>query len=223
MVAGGPGPDLEGHAVSVPGLPPDAWVVAADSGLARARALGLEVDLVVGDMDSVAAGMVDEAVATGASVDRHPEAKDATDLDIAVGAALARRPDRLVVVGSDGGRLDHLLAMVALLTSPRLAATAVEAWLGAARLVVVRPGVPAALAGRPGEFVSLVPVAGPAVGVTTEGLQYPLRDEDLPAGSSRGVSNELAAAVAHITLRDGVLLAVLPGEAGTHWRRGLHV
>jgi thiamine pyrophosphokinase len=223
VVAGGPGPDTAGHPTSVHGLPPGAWVVAADSGLARARALGLEVDLVVGDMDSVAAGLVDEAAAAGAAVDRHPEAKDATDLAIAVDAALAQRPDRLVVLGSDGGRLDHLLSMVALLTSPALATVAVEAWLGPAHLVVVRPGAAATLAGRPGDLVSLVPVAGRAAGVTTDGLLYPLHDEDLDAGSSRGVSNELAAPTARVTLGDGVLLAVLPGEAGTHWRRGLHL
>ena len=30
-------------------------------------------------------------------------------------------------------------------------------------------------------------------------------------------------APATVPLRDGVLVAVLPGEAGTHWRRGLHL
>jgi hypothetical protein len=38
-------------------------------------------------------------------------------------------------------------------------------------------------------------------------------------GSTRGVSNELAAAEASVRLRSGVLIAVQPGLAGTHWRR----
>jgi thiamine pyrophosphokinase len=222
VVAGGP---LSSPAAPagppVPGIPDDAWVVAADSGLDRARALGLRVDAVVGDMDSVSPGALDAAAQGGVDVDRRPEAKDDTDLALAVDAALARRPAQLVVVGADGGRLDHVLATALLLTGPALAGVAVEAWLGPARLVVVRPGAPAALAGRPGDLVSLLPMHGPALGVTTEGLLYPLRDEDLPAGSTRGVSNELAADAARVALRRGVLAAVLPGEAGTHLRRGV--
>ena len=49
------------------------------------------------------------------------------------------------------------------------------------------------LTGAPGEIVSLLPVHGPAEGVTTSGLEYPLHDETLPAGTSRGVSNVFAA------------------------------
>ena len=38
------------------------------------------------------------------------------------------------------------------------------------------------LAGTPGDIVSLLPVHGPAEGVTTSGLEYPLRGETLPGG-----------------------------------------
>ena len=61
VVAGGPlGTEADDReraaevaAAALRGLPGDAWVVAADSGFDRARALGLRVDQVVGDMDSV--------------------------------------------------------------------------------------------------------------------------------------------------------------------------
>jgi thiamine pyrophosphokinase len=130
---------------------------------------------------------------------------------------VARGARRIVVLGPAGGRLDHVLGGAALLASPRYAAVDVEARLGPARLAIVRPGPPAALAGRPGELVTLLPVHGRAVGVTTEGLLYPLRDEDLPPGTTRGVSNEMLGHRAGVSLRDGVLVAVLPGALGTHW------
>jgi len=197
-----------------------AWVVAADSGLDRARAMGLRVDLVVGDMDSVGRGALGAAAAGGTKVQEHPEAKDATDLELALDAARDHGARRIVVLGSDAGRLDHVLAIAALVAAPRYAAAAVEAWLGPAHLVVVREA-PAALAGRPGDLVSLLPVHGVAQGVTTEGLLYPLSDEDLGPGSTRGVSNELVAARATVTVRGGALVAVLPGQAGSHLRRGV--
>ena len=65
-----------------------------------------------------------------------------------------------------------------------------EAWIGPAHLWVVRDGAEVRLLGRPGDLVSLLPLHGPACGVTTVGLRYPLAGEDLAAGSSRGVSNQ---------------------------------
>lgn len=66
------------------------------------------------------------------------------------------------------------------------------------------------LAGAPGETVSLFALHGPATGVTTAGLLYPLDGETLAPGTSRGVSNELAAAEARISVTAGVLVAVRP-------------
>ena len=57
------------------------------------------------------------------------------------------------------------------------------------------------LVGEPGELISLFAVHGPASGVVTEGLVYPLRGETLEPGSSRGVSNVFAAREARIARR----------------------
>ena len=67
------------------------------------------------------------------------------------------------------------------------------------------------LAGEPDGLVSLLPVHGPAEGVTTEGLAYPLHDEALPAGTSRGVSNVFTGHAARVSVARGCLVAVQPG------------
>src|SRR5262249_61226396 len=81
---------------------------------------------------------------------------------------------------------------------------------GEAYVQVVRR--PRELAGEPGELVTLLAVNGPADGVTTDGLVYPLQGETLEPGSSRGVSNAFAGETARIELTAGVLLAVRPGK-----------
>jgi thiamine pyrophosphokinase len=197
----------------------DHVVIAADSGLEGAGLLGLPVDLVVGDMDSVDMAALDAAVAAGARVDRHPEAKDATDLDLALDAALAHRPTRLVVVTGQGDRFDHAMAVALSLASPRYAGVAVEAWIGPAHLWVVRHRYQAVLRGSPGDLVTLLPVHGPVRGVTTSGLLYGLDGGDLEPGTTRGVSNEMAGETATVRVASGVLLAIKPGHSGTHWRR----
>jgi thiamine pyrophosphokinase len=201
------GGDLPPAAVAAR-LPASAFVIAADSGLAAAAALGRPVDLVIGDLDSVDVDALAAARAAGSTVEAHPAEKDQTDLELALDAALARGCRRITVVGGAGGRLDHFLANLTLLGAPRYTGAVIDAWVGAAAVTVVRDE--ADLAGEPGELVSLVPVGGPARGIRTVGLRYALADEDLEPGTSRGVSNELAAPRARVTLRSGALLAIRP-------------
>ena len=191
-------------------LPKDALVVAADSGATQAARLGLTVDVLVGDFDSLAADDVDRAERQGATVERHPPDKDKTDLKIAIDAAVARGAAEIVVVASTGGRVDHTIANVLVLASPAYAAVQVDALIGPARLHVVRGGRPRDIEGTPGELVTLMAMNGPAIGVTTEGLAYALDGDDLRPGTSRGVSNVFTEAIARIALGEGTLLAIVP-------------
>ena len=188
-----------------------ACVLAADGGLAGAQALGLEVDVVVGDLDSAQPEQVARAASLGARVERHPEEKDATDLELALDAALAVSPARVVVLADGAGRLDHLLASLLLLGRPRYAGVELDGQFGGALVHVVRGA--RTLDGTPGDLVSLLALHGAAEGVTTAGLRYPLSGETLEPGSSRGVSNVFSASVAHVEVATGVVLAVRPEPA----------
>jgi len=195
-----------------PQIPNRARVVAADSGLHHAQALGVPVDVVVGDFDSVDAAVLARAVAAGAAVERHPAEKDFTDLELALQVARRDGARDVVVVGGGGGRFDHFLANALVLASDDFAAMRVCAIVGDARITVVRHH--AELHGEPGGLLTLLPLAGVARGVRTKGLRYPLRGEDLTPGSTRGVSNEFVEPTAVVALDGGVLLAVQPnGDA----------
>jgi thiamine pyrophosphokinase len=207
VVSGGERP-AAGAALAVP---PGAPVIAADEGLEHALALGLEVTVAVGDFDSASLEAVAVAEAAGVRVARHPEEKDATDLELALDVAASMNPGRILVLASPGGRLDHALAGVLVLASDRFADSQVDALVGDARLHVVRGE--RVLEGEPGELVTLLAVNGPAEGVHTEGLAYPLANETLEPGSSRGVSNLFAEKRARVTVKRGVLLAIRPGAA----------
>jgi thiamine pyrophosphokinase len=207
VVAGG-GPSTPGDLAALAEVEPHARTVAADSGIDLALRLGRAVDVAVGDFDSVTAPGLASVTAAGAEIVRHPAAKDATDLELALDVALDRGAERNVVLGGHGGRLDHLLANVGLLSSPRYAPARVVAHIGPALVTVVRGECE--LRGQVGELVTLLPQHGPAAGVTTSGLAYPLHDETLPEGTSRGVSNLFTNPVAGVGVGAGVLAAVQP-------------
>lgn len=196
-------------------LPAGALVIGVDSGVAHATALGLHVDLAVGDFDSLSPEALAAVAAAGARVERHPAAKDATDLELGMTAAMDSGACRVVVVGGHGGRLDHLLANALLLAAPRFAALAVQAHMGEAWVAVARPDRATTVTGFVGDTVSLLPVGGAAAGVTTTGLAYPLTGGTLGPGTTRGVSNELTSPAATVTLVDGTLLVVKPGRSTT--------
>lgn len=209
VVISGGTPPAPGAAVLVPS---GALVIAADRGVDHALSLGVVPDLAVGDFDSVSPDGLARLHAAGIPLHRHPTDKDATDLELALDVALEAGARRLIVIGGDGGRLDHLLASVAVLGRPAHADIAVEAHLGGHRVDVVHPGRVVSLRGDPAAVVTLLACGGPATGVTTTGLRFALRGDTLDAWSSRGVSNEFTEAHASVSVQTGVVLAITPEQ-----------
>ena len=185
-----------------------SFVIAADSGADHAFALGQRIDLAVGDFDSLTADGLAALERSGVRIERHPTDKDATDLELALDAAVAHRPRRIVVVGGTGGRLDHVVGELSLFAAPAYREVEIDALLGRATVHVVHGE--RLLPGRVGAIVSLLALHGPAHGIVTDGLVYPLRGETLQPGSTRGLSNVFAATPARVTVERGVLLAIRP-------------
>ncbi len=190
-------------------------IVAADGGASRCRALDLRPDLVVGDFDSADAAEIEALERAGVEIRRVPAEKDESDLELALRAAIERGARRVIALGALGGpRVEHALAAIWLLA--QAAGEGVDLSIVDDRSVLralvggSATGAPAdvEVRGTPGDFVSLFPFGGDAHGVSTVGLRYPLRNEPLRAGPSRGLSNELLVPVATVSCRGGRLLIV---------------
>jgi len=185
-------------------------VIAADSGLDLARHLGMAVDVVVGDLDSVTPAGLAWARATGIPIEKSSADKDETDLELAIARAAGTGAERIVMLGGAGGRLDHLLANVAVLCGPLTQGIETEAWIGTARVLVVRSRVD--IEDAAGSVASLLAWHGAATGVTTHGMAWPLNGARLEAGSALGTSNVVVAKRAGIALDTGVLSVVINEE-----------
>jgi thiamine pyrophosphokinase len=183
-------------------------VIAADGGARHAATLGLRIARWVGDGDSISAGELDRLAAEGIRIDRAPVDKDETDAELAVRAALDEDPARVTILGALGGtRLDHELGNVWLLAHPGLDGRDAVLLGARTRIRLAGPGR-ADLGGRVGDLVSLLPFGGDASGITTRGLRYPLVDEPLLSGPSRGLSNVRDAPDAELAIGFGRLLIV---------------
>lgn len=203
IVAGGDPVPFE----SLPPLPEHPFVIAADSGLHAAQALGLAVDLVIGDFDSASSEAVSAAERSGAILERYLADKDATDLELALDAAVTRGLSPTVILGGASfDRLDHFMANALLLADPRYRSLRPQWWVKGAQVTPVHDETE--ITGAIDDLLTLLPIGGTAHGVTTSGLRWELADEDLPAGSTRGVSNEMTGPRVTIRLTSGTLLAI---------------
>lgn len=190
-----------------------ALVVAADGGARLAAALGLRIDVVVGDADSLGEAELERYAAAGAGVSRARGDKDETDTELAVLEAVRSGATRVTLLGALGGpRVDHELANVLLLGREGLEGVDLAIVDPRARISLLdaRPGpVRRPLPGAVGATVSLLAFGGEAaVGVTIGGFRYPLHGERLSPGVPRGVSNVRVAADAWLRLESGRLLVV---------------
>lgn len=183
--------------------------IAADGGAGSLDRLGRRPDLLVGDLDSIDASLAERLEAAGTRVERHPIDKEASDTELAVGAAFGAGATAVVVLGAMGGeRLDHELANLLLLADPALAGRDLRAVRGRTSVRALHAGRQLVLTGSPGDLVTLLPVGGEAGGVTTEGLRWALEAATLRMGRSRGLSNEVIGAPASVWISEGTLLVV---------------
>ena len=196
------------HADNIPERPDkDDLVVAADSGLNNARALGIRVDAVVGDYDSLGHKPdVDKDV----EVVTVPTEKDVTDTQLAVEYALQKGAREIVLVGGLGGRLDHTLANLSILEDlldKRVRATLLD---GQNRVRLLRND--STILPRSGyTYLSLLSLDSVSKGVESEGVKYPLKRGRLHRTlGGLGVSNEITGNCCFISVRKGTLLI---GEA----------
>ena len=184
-------------------------LIAADAGALVLERLGIVPDLAVGDFDTAGPALVARLAASGIPTETHPVAKDYTDTHLAIVIAIARGATEIIVVGALGGpRYDHMLATALSLAAPAFTGVRVCLMDPLHTMLVLRPGESVTLHGVLGEYVSLLALTEEVTGVSGDGLLYPL-PTTFRLGDNIGVSNELTAPEATVSVRGrGILLVI---------------
>lgn len=185
--------------------PETDFLVAADGGLARMRALGLVPGLIVGDLDSVPEELL--ALYPDVTLERHPRRKNETDAELALLSCLRRESRQIVLVNDLAGRFDHALALVQLLTLSAGKGRPASLEAERQRLFFLEPDT--RIPDCAGCHLSLLAWQEPAFFGGSEGLEYPLTGVTLTPQLSRGISNRVLSADASIRLTGGRALAIL--------------
>jgi thiamine pyrophosphokinase len=201
-------------------LQPDDLIIAADGGGRHCLDLGLTPDYVIGDLDSIDEQALHSLRSQGSQIIQYPRRKDYTDLELALRHAQNLGADDILILAALGARWDQTIANLLL---PAAFPTSQERFTirlvdGGQEMQFIRSGEQIHITGQPGDTVSLIPLGGDALGITTHNLEYPLVQGDIHFGSTLGISNVLLAESATIALRDGLLLCTIihGGEVNRH-------
>lgn len=191
------------------------FLICADGGGNYALASERVPDLLIGDFDSISAENLKACERAQCLIERYPREKDETDLELALlraeKQAQAVGEQEIWLYGATGKRIDHFLGNVALMLAYaqkglriRVADPEHEMWILHGR---------EAIKALKGQELSLIVLSSQAI-VTTEGLYYPLNQNDvLLQTSPRGVSNVFIEDEAVIHVHEGQVLMILPKQA----------
>jgi thiamine pyrophosphokinase len=183
-------------------------IIAADGGIYNCISLGIRPNVIIGDLDSI----MDEDLSiyreAGTEIIEYPKHKDETDLELAIQYALKIKVTDLLIIGGLGARWDMSIANILIIAHPMFADLRIRLLDGHQEIRLLRAGDPTIIHGQPGETISLIPIAGDVLGITTTGLEYPLNDETLQFGTARGVSNVFILEQVHISIKQGLLCCI---------------
>ncbi len=155
----------------------------ADGGFANAQRLGVIPDYVIGDMDSIEQGVLQkESKLT--KIIRLARQSD-TDTEKCLKFAIARKYTRIIIMGADGGRLDHLLSVMGLL----LKYAEIISIAFVSNNSVIHPAVnKIEFSAAVGEIISCFSLNDTAE-FQSKGLKYPLKGTGFLLGKKESISN----------------------------------
>ena len=183
----------------------DDLVICADGGYDALIYTGIIPNVVIGDFDSLKTSIPQEI-----EVIKYPTDKDKTDLEICIDYALDNGCDTVFMLGALGGRIDHTIGSLCAMKYTLEHGATPLILNGKSRIYLVKDEVE--LARERFDYISLIPCTDKVTGITTTGLKYELKDDQLLKSNSLGISNEFYNNTATVKIKEGLLYVICTEE-----------
>jgi len=184
-------------------------IIAADGGLRFCTQLGITPHMIVGDLDSVNPDQLGAMKTKGIQIVKYPVHKDQTDLELALQTAIKKGAHIIYILGALGARWDMTFSSALILAADFLNDVNVKILDGEVEVFCMKGNGHSIIENRMGKTLSLLPLTHSVDGITLDGVQYPLNNESLYIGETRGLSNVIIHKTASIRIENGILLVFL--------------
>jgi len=182
------------------------YIVCCDKGAHHLKRLAMMPDVIIGDLDSIDQRTLKHYEKQNVRVIRYASEKDYTDTELALSYALQLKPKRIFIFCALGGRIDHTLANIYLLTKGF--DTGIDTFLVDEYCEAFIVNQKCSFIKETGKTLSLFALTPRVTGITLAGFHYPLENAVLKMGESRGISNRINQSRAGIVIKKGKLLVI---------------
>lgn len=182
------------------------YVICTDGGYDIAMQQGISPDLLLGDFDSIKSQIPENV-----EIKRFRPEKDYTDLDLAMKTAAESGFSKLEILGGVGGRLDHTVANIQLLSHYDDCFDSLVMLDGRNKCFIINSKKVSnfVIKKEDNSYFSLFSLSEKCTGISIKGAKYPLYDHTLTRTFPLGVSNEFIEKNTVISIKDGTLLVVI--------------
>lgn len=179
----------------------DDFLICADAGYIYAKALNLEVDLLVGDFDSI------DNIPNNINKVTLPSEKDETDLYIAIQEGIARGYKEFDIYGSLGGRIEHSIANIQILSN--MATKSIKARLKDQNTIIEVLTTGTHIYNKECKgFLSLFSLSNESV-ISIQNLKYELTNKVISNLFPLGIDNEFIGVESKVTVHQGMVLSII--------------
>ncbi len=191
------------------------YCIAADSGLVMADKLGLTVDLLLGDYDSVDKKIFEKYNRNTKTI-TYPCEKDYTDTHLALKKAIEKikksqdtpkdsTDDEIAIIGATGTRYDHAFTNIFVLDESLEAGIRCAIYDKNNKIYLADKSFEIRKDKQFGDYLSFAPMT-PEAGLSLSGVKYPLDRYTLRQGESICQSNEITEMIAKVEIFTGKLV-----------------
>lgn len=191
------------------------YCIAADSGLVMADKLGLTVDLLLGDYDSVDKKIFEKYNRNTKTI-TYPCEKDYTDTHLALKKAIEKikksqdtpkdsTDDEIAIIGATGTRYDHAFTNIFVLDESLEASIRCAIYDKNNKIYLADKSFEIRKDKQFGDYLSFAPMT-PEAGLSLSGVKYPLDRYTLRQGESICQSNEITEMIAKVEIFTGKLV-----------------
>ena len=182
------------------------FILCADGGLNHLMKINTIPNLVLGDLDSISKDALDYIKANSINIERFPVMKDETDTHLAVNYLIQNKYSEITIVGGIGSRIDHTLGNIYLLKS--LQHKNIKGTIINENNIIHLVDKSIKIIKKPGYYTSIIPITSDGIDISISGFLYPLVNDHIDFGSTRGISNEINCDVGIITINKGEALII---------------
>ncbi|WMJ21929.1 thiamine diphosphokinase [Paludicola sp. MB14-C6] len=178
------------------------YMIAVDGGFSVLEQAGIEADIVVGDFDSYG------KTPTHHLILKAPAEKDDTDMMMAIKHGLEKGYRVFHIFGGTGGRFDHSVANLQLLTY--LARRNAQGFLYAqSNIITAITNTTMHFDSTYKGYISVLAADSKVEGVTLTGLKYPLTNATITNEFPIGVSNEFLGVESSVCIANGSAFIII--------------